>query len=63
MKEKTNYEKLEKIFKKNGGFITRKDVDNAQIPSWFLSDFVKRKGLNKIAPGYYADDDYPTDDY
>ena len=63
MKEETNYAKLEKIFKKNGGFITRQDVDDAKIPSWFLSDFVKRKGLNKIAPGYYADDNYTTDDY
>lgn len=63
MKEKTNYEKLEKIFKKNGGFITRQDVDNAQIPSWFLSDFVKRKNLSKKAPGYYVGDDYTTDDY
>lgn len=63
MKEKTNYEKLEKIFKKNGGFITRQDVDNAQIPSWFLSDFVKRKNLSKKAPGYYVADDYTADDY
>ena len=63
MKEKTNYEKLEKIFKKNGGFITRQDVDNAQIPSWFLSDFVKRKNLSKKAPGYYVGDDYTADDY
>lgn len=63
MKEKTNYEKLEKIFKKNGGFITRQDVDGAQIPSWFLSDFVKRKNLSKKAPGYYVGDDYTADDY
>lgn len=63
MKEKTNYEKLKKIFKKNGGFITRQDVDNAQIPSWFLSDFAKRNNLSKKAPGYYAADDYAADDY
>lgn len=63
MKDETNYAKLEKIFKKNGGFITRQDVDNAQIPSWFLSDFVKRKNLSKKAPGYYVGDDYTADDY
>lgn len=63
MKEKTNYEKLEKIFKKNGGFITRQDVDDAKIPSWFLSDFVKRKNLSKKAPGYYVGEDYTADDY
>ena len=63
MKEETNYTKLENIFKKNGGFITRQDVDDAGIPSWFLSDFVKRNSLTKVAPGYYAGDDFIADDY
>lgn len=63
MKEETNYTKLEKIFKTNGGFITRQDVDDAGIPSWFLSDFVKRNSLTKVAPGYYAGDDFIADDY
>ena len=59
MKDNTNYSN----FKTNGGFITRKDVDNASIPSWFLSDFVKKNGLNKIAPGFYVRDNYAIDDY
>lgn len=63
MKDNTNYSKLEKIFKTNDGYITREDVDNANIPSWFLSDFVKRNNLNKIAPGFYADDNYIVDNY
>ena len=63
MKENTNYSMLEKIFKTNGGYITREDVDNANISSWFLSDFVKRNGLNKIAPGFYANDNYIIDNY
>ena len=63
MKENTNYSKLEKIFKTNDGYITREDVDNANIPSWFLSDFVKKNNLNKIAPGFYADDSYIVDNY
>lgn len=63
MKEETNYTKLENIFKKNGGFITRQDVDAAGISSWFLSDFVKRNSLTKVAPGYYAGDDFIADDY
>lgn len=62
MKE-TNYTKLEKKFKSNGGYITRSDVDSANIPSWFLSDFVRKNGLNKIAPGFYASDDYFVDEY
>lgn len=63
MKDNTNYSKLEKIFKTNGGYITREDVDNANIPSWFLSDFVKKNNLNKIAPGFYAGDNYIIDNY
>lgn len=63
MKENTNYSKLERIFKTNGGYITREDIDNANIPSWFLSDFVKKNNLNKIAPGFYANDNFIVDDY
>lgn len=63
MKENTNYSKLNQIFDNNGGYITTEDVRNANISSWFLSDFVKRNGLNKIAPGFYADNSYFPDDY
>ena len=63
MKENTNYSKLKKIFENNGGYITREDADKTNIPSWFLSDFVKRNNLNKIAPGFYANDNYVIDDY
>lgn len=59
----TNYEAIEAIFEKNNGFITRKDIDEGGIPSWFLSDFVKRNKLNKIAPGFYASGEYAADDY
>lgn len=63
MKEYSNYSKLEKIFNSNGGYITRKDADKANIPSWFLSDFVKKNKLNKIAPGFYANDSFIPDNY
>ena len=63
MKENTNYSKLKKIFENNGGYITREDAGKANIPSWFLSDFVKKNNLNKIAPGFYADDSYIVDNY
>lgn len=63
MKEMTNYEAIKSIFEKNQGFITRKEIDLEGIPSWFLSDFVKKNGLNKIAPGFYASDEYIADDY
>lgn len=63
MEEQSFYSQLEKIYKTNGGYITRQDVDKAGISSWFLSDYVKRNNLNKIAPGFYADDKYVIDDY
>lgn len=63
MEVNTNYSKIENIFKTNGGYITREDVDNAHISSWFLSDFVKKNGLIKIAPGFYADKSYFADSY
>ncbi len=63
MKEQTNYETIKKILEKNNGLITRKEIDEENIPSWFLTDFVKRNGLNKIAPGLYASDGYAADEY
>ena len=63
MKENSNYSKIEKIFNINGGYITREDIDKAEISSWFLSDFVRKNKLVKVAPGYYASESYFADDY
>ena len=63
MKENTNYSKIEKIFNNNGGYITREDIDKANIPSWFLYDYVKRNNLIKVAPGFYISDSYFADPY
>ena len=63
MKENTNYSKLNAIFASNNGYITRNDVDRANISSWFLSDFVRKNNLVKIAPGFYAKDSYFSDDF
>ena len=63
MKEQTNYSKIEKIFIKNGGFITRENLEKKNIPSWFLSDFIRKNNLIKIAPGFYVDKNYLFDDY
>ena len=63
MKEKNNYKAIEKIFKRNNGFITRNDIDQENISSWFLSDFVKKNNLIKVAPGFYASNEYVFDEY
>ena len=63
MKEQTYFKAIEKIYKKNKGFVTREEIDDQGIPSWFLSDFVKRKSLIKVAPGFYADVEFVIDEY
>ena len=63
MKDNSNYTKLNRIFNSNGGYITREDVDAANISSWFLTDFVRKNNLTKIAPGYYASESFFADDY
>lgn len=59
----TNEKKLEKLLSANGGYITRKQVDTHKIPSWFLTDFVRRQGLVKIDKGFYAQEQWIRDDY
>ena len=63
MKENTNYSKIDSIFINNGGYITRENIDNANIPSWFLSDYVRRNKLVKVAPGFYSNESYFIDNY
>lgn len=61
--QETNEKKLEKMLNANSGYITRKQVDNHKIPSWFLTDFVRKQGLVKIDKGFYAQEQWIRDDY
>ena len=61
--EVTNEQKLKNMLRMNKGFITRKQVDSHKIPSWFLTDFVRRQGLIKIDKGFYAQERWIRDDY
>jgi predicted transcriptional regulator of viral defense system len=63
MKENSNYTKILKIFEDNKGCISRKEINEAKISSWFLYDFVKKNNLNKVAPGFYVSKDFIPDDY
>lgn len=63
MQETTNFTKLVKILEANGGYITRRQVDQNKISSWFLTDFVRKENLEKIAAGFYARQDWMQDDF
>ena len=59
----TNNELISKIIDSNGGFITRKDINSANIPSAVLSQYVKRNNLAKHCTGFYSREDWVVDDY
>lgn len=59
----TNYEKIAEIINTNGGYITRKDINAYHIPSTCLSEYVIKYHLNRLAPGFYAKEDWIKDDY
>ncbi len=61
--QETNVSKLNKLLSQNGGFITRTQGDQNNIPSWFLTDFVRKNNLEKLAPGFYAKTDWIPDDF
>lgn len=61
--QETNVSKLNKLLSQNGGFITRTQVDQNNISSWFLTDFVRKNNLEKLAPGFYAKTDWIPDDF
>lgn len=57
-----NYEKIEKLMKKNG-IITTKEVEEKNIPRWFLSEMVRRGKLKNISRGIYINTDGVFDEY
>ena len=61
--QETNEKKLEKMLIANGGYTTRKQVAGHKISSWFLTDFVREKGLVKTDKGFYAQEQWIRDDY
>ena len=61
--QESNEKKLENLLSANGGYITRKQVDSHGIPSWFLTDFVRKQRLVKIDKGFYAQEQWIRDDY
>lgn len=58
-----NYEKILKIMKNNGGYITSKELDSNNIDRYFLTKLMDRKQINRISRGYYGLVNYSTDEY
>lgn len=59
----TNFEKISKIIKSNGGYVTGRDVSEANIPTATLSQYIKKYNLIKQCPGFYSTEDWMADDY
>ena len=59
----TTFERIQKLVKKNNGYITGKEVAEDNIPSIYLSRYVKKYGLKQIARGFYALEDWMVDPY
>ena len=63
MQEPVNISKLKEILTKNGGYITRRQVDENGIPSWYLTSLVRKENLERLAWGFYAAEDWMRDDF
>ena len=59
----TNKEKIIKIAKENNGYITTKQVRNANISTVILTRLVNKKQLERISRGLYITTDTFYDDY
>ena len=59
----TNIEKIETIIVTNRGYITRKDIDDNNISSWFFTGFIRKNHLVKIDKGFYAKKSWLVDEY
>lgn len=59
----SNAEKIIKIAIENNGYVTTKQVKNANINTVELTRLVKQNKLNRITRGYYSLANYFSDDY
>lgn len=60
---KHNYkDKIKRILERNDGLITRKEMDEKNIPSVFLYRFINDNKLLKVGPGVFVSLDYPYDE-
>ncbi len=53
----TKYEMLEKQTKNGNGYLIVADAVNAGVSKQYISEFIKKKNMEKAAPGIYVDSD------
>ena len=58
-----NFEKILKIMKNNGGYITTRELEEKNINRYFLTKMIERKQIKRISRGYYGVSDYNADEY
>ena len=63
MEKISNNELIKIIIDSNGGYITRKNINEHNISSMFLSNYVKKYSLIKYGTGFYATKEWIRDDY
>lgn len=63
MEKKTNFDMIRDIIECHGGYITRKDINDHDIPSAVLSQYAKKFGLVKHDTGFYAEENWPKDEF
>lgn len=54
---------IHKIIKKNDGYITHENINDANIPSIYFYRYIKKYKLDKICAGIYIDKSWIVDDY
>lgn len=59
----TNYDKINSIAKANNGIVTSAMVKEQGIPSWYLSEMVKKGSIQRVARGIYSNDSGDYDEY
>ena len=59
----TAYDKINSIAKANNGIVTSSMVRDQGIPSWYLSEMVKKGRIERVARGIYCDASGDYDEY
>jgi len=59
----TNIEKINEIFIHHQGLITRQDLVDQNIPTWFLTDLVKKGHITRLSRGIYSNQFESFDTY